>query len=73
MLQQITAVSEVWIGIDDGLIRQAIYDLEGPSDDRQSIMKQNTLIRYFDINKTIDIKAPVDSAGLVLSGWYQLN
>jgi hypothetical protein len=63
-----TTAIELWIGRDDYLIRQMTYDNQRPNDDG-GVESSVTNIRFYDFNKPLNIEAPVDSQGNLLSGW----
>jgi hypothetical protein len=70
-MQEIKTDIGVWVGKDDGLVRQVYYEARVPTEDGKSVSSTVTVIRYFDINAAITIEPPLDSYGELLQGWYQ--
>lgn len=71
MMREITTIIDVWVGRDDGFVRQIRYEAQVPSNYSESPAVSIQLMEYYDINKTITIEAPLDSNGELLPGWYK--
>ena len=72
-LQEIKTDIGVWVGKDDGLVRQVYYELQVPSEDKESVSTTVTVIRYYDINADVTIEPPLNSYGELLPEWYQTS
>lgn len=71
-MQEIKTSIELWVGEDDGLVRQLIYEAELSSDELGQL-NQVQHVRYSDINLPIAIEAPLDGSGELLPGWYMAS
>ena len=70
MMRQIETDIEVWVGKDDGIIRQIKYTIQIPVDERGHWQTSMTLVNYSDFNSSIVIEPPIDASGELLPGWY---
>jgi hypothetical protein len=70
-LQEIKTIIDVWVGRGDGFVRQIRYEAQMPSDYSESPAVSIQSMKYYDINKSINIEAPLDNDGELLPGWYQ--
>lgn len=71
MMQEITTIIDVWVGRDDGFVRQIRYEAQVPSNYSESPAVSIQSMKYYDINKSIIIEEPLDSNGELLPGWYR--
>lgn len=58
---------ELWIGKTDYLMRQWRVSREEQTD--TGIMNSHTTYKFYDFNESIIIEAPMDSSGILLTGW----
>ena len=70
-MQLIETNIEIWVGIDDGLVRQMIYQIQIPPEHDDGPASSNMFLKYSDFNMPVNIVAPLDSNGKLLPGWYQ--
>ena len=73
IVREIKTRIDVWVGKDDGFVRQIRYEAQMPSEYSESPTVSISLITYYDINKSITIEPPLDSAGELLPGWFQAS
>ena len=74
ILRSIEMEIELWMDPDDYLIRQMKMNGKLPDDDeglKFSII--NMTMKYYDLNQTITIEAPLDANGQLLPGWRLLD
>lgn len=65
---------ELWIGRDDYLIRQMKVNGKFPDDDEGLKFRIiNLTMKYYDINQSITIEAPLDANGQLLPGWQTVD
>ena len=72
-VREIKTRIDIWVGKDDGFVRQIRYEVQMPSEYSESPTVSIQSIKYYDINKSITIEAPLDSAGELLPGWYRAS
>jgi hypothetical protein len=70
MMEEIKTDIQIWVGLDDGLVRRMSYEAEIPSESGGRPYTSSTLLRYYDVNATVIIEAPLDRSGELLPGWY---
>ncbi len=70
-MKRIETNIHVWVGIDDGFIRQSNYAVQIPDEYEDGPYSSNTFLRYYDFNMPVVIEAPLDSSGKLLPGWYR--
>jgi hypothetical protein len=70
MMRDVKTVVDVWVGRDDGFIRQMRYEAQVGSEHSEASAISSQLIQYYDINKSIVIEPPLDNNGALLPGWY---
>lgn len=65
---------ELWIGRDDYLLRQIQVNGKSPDDDEGvKFRTMSFTMKYYDINQSITIEAPLDADGQLLPGWQMVD
>jgi hypothetical protein len=62
---------ELWIGRYDYIIRQLKVNGRFPDDDEgRKFVTTNVTMQFFNLNQPVTIKAPLDTNGQLLPGWW---
>ena len=64
-------VYEYWIGKEDYLVRQKKIVVSPQVYPFKSDIEMTEIVRYYDFNKEVIIKPPLDETGNLLAGWVQ--
>ena len=72
MMREIKSNIEVWVGKDDGFVRQILFEIQLPSEEGEQLYTQNMLMKYYDFHVYIIIEPPLNASGELLPGWYHL-
>jgi len=73
MMEEIISNIEVWVGRNDGFVRQISFEVQLPSEEGEQLYTQNMLLKYYDFNESIIIEPPLDASGELLPGWYLVS